>query len=96
MRGLHGIGLSRLQGHAFEAKIGFQSLQLVSKKPSQMVGCARRQAGADRYLLHVTIHAEGAQRDRPRSLTGGGQLAAERLQQGIERPVDGKAGNDRL
>jgi hypothetical protein len=57
---------------------------------------ARRQTCADRDLLHVAIDPEGAQRNLPRALAGVCQSAAQRIQQLIQRMVDGGPGHDRF
>ena len=94
--GHEGVGLVRLQRDPLEAEIRFQPLQHLGEQPSQMRRRPRRQAGADRQLLHVPIHPERPQRHLPGAPARGGQRFAELIEQSVHRPVDPRPGHDRV
>ena len=90
------IGLVRLQGDPLEAEIRLQPLQHLREQPPQMRRRPRRQAGADRQLLHVAVHPERPQCHLPGAPTRLCQNLTKLIEQPIHRPVDAGTGDDRV
>ena len=90
------IGLVRLQGDPLEAEIRLQLLQHLREQPPQVRWRPRRQAGADRQLLHVAVHPERPQCHLPGAPTCLYQNLTKLIEQPIHRPVDAGTGDDRV